>query len=489
MDGDQLVAALASAHDVFREIRVDDLVIETIDVGNGRSITPVKFDWSATVNTTGITVEIPCQVWIEWEGTRIVSYQEVFDREPLTRAMEAEVESRLEATASQRFELTRMEFEAADLPAAICGVVTREGRTEFVSLGTHGPDDDRPVDPDSIFNIASMTKAITSVAALQMVERGLIGLDDPLETILPELDGIQILLPNGSRRPATRPITLRDLLRHTGGFGYMFNSPQIMAEMTLDPSTGWPEPEVVDDEDFDWGFGIQPRRVFEAGTRWQYGRNLGVAGKMVERLSGDDLETYFQKNILRPLGMTRSGYNPPAGMLADRVQMHTRGLLTGRPMATPPLRPDRIDTFYGGGDMYSTPRDYATFLRCLLGGGEIDGVRILDADLVSLFMTDQLPEGIEVSLDPMPGAASDRRSSLDDHDDGYSLGWAIEVGGEDGLRPEGVGYWSGIFNTYYTVDPANGLAIVFFSQMQPYDDAGAYELYRRYEDEVYRAIR
>ena len=103
-------------------------------------------------------------------------------------------------------------------------------------------------------------------------------------------------------------------------------------------------------------------------------------------------------------------------------------------------------------------------------------------------MTDQLPDGIRVLMPPAPDTPPSRRSFTNDFDDAFGLGWAIEQGDADGLRPEGVGYWSGAHNTYFTIDPERGVAVIFFSQMQPFDDVAAYELYRIWEDEVYRAI-
>jgi len=109
--------------------------------------------------------------------------------------------------------------------------------------------------------------------------------------------------------------------------------------------------------------------------------------------------------------------------------------------------------------------------------------------MVSLMMTDQLPDGVRVTMPPDPAQEQERdRSYLEEYDDGYSLSWAIEVGGEDGARPEGVGYWSGLFNTYYTIDPERGIAVFSFSQLLPFDDPEAYEIYRSYEDMVYGAI-
>ena len=400
----------------------------------------------------------------------------------------AKTDRALAATTTVRDTAIREAYAQTSVPAAVAAVVTRDGHAEFVELGVADPDRAQPVTADSIFDIASMTKAITTVAALQMVEQGRVSLDEPLERIMPELDQIEIIEIDGTRHPASQPITLRDLLRHTAGFGYFFNSPQIAAELEFDPVTGWPVDQPVEAGTYDWGFDIQPRRVFEAGTAWRYGRNIGVAGRLVERLSGQDLDTYFHAHIFDPLGMDSSGFNPSPPLLAERVRMHVRQPETGEPIPSPAFRPDRMETFYGGGQLYSSPRDYARFLRCLLDGGELDGVRILSSDLVQQMMVDQLPPGLRVTMPPMPGTSTDRRSFVDEFDDGYSLGWAIEAGESDGFRPEGVGYWSGIHNTFYTIDSERGFAVLFFSQLQPFDDREAYELYRMWEDGIYRAV-
>ncbi|MEC8733810.1 MAG: serine hydrolase [Planctomycetota bacterium] len=491
MNGTGFIAEMRRSFESFEDRRITGVEVLAVKDAADRIMTPTRFRWSATAIATGRPVEVDCMAWIQWEGNTIVVFEEVFDEVPIREALEvpdAPASARLMDSVEQRAELVRSRFASMDLPAAVCAVVTADGHAEFVELGTRTPGDPTPVDADSLFDIASMTKAVTTVAALQMVEQGRVSLDQPLEGILPELAEIEILHADGTRTPATRPITLRDLLRHTAGFGYSFTSPQIMAELELDPSTGWPLPETIAEGEYDWGFGVQPRRVFESGTDWQYGRNLGVVGRMVERLSGQDLDTYFKEHVFMPLGMTRSGYNPEASLLADRVQMHVRDPGTGVPRPGQPFRPDRLETFYGGGGLYSTPRDYGRFLACLLNGGELDGVRILDRSLVEEMAEDQLPEGILVTMEGFPGADPDRRSFTNEFDDGYGLAWAIDHGAKDGLRPEGVGYWSGIHNTYYTFDPERGVAVMFFSQMQPFDDVAAYELYRTWEDEVYRSI-
>ncbi len=344
------------------------------------------------------------------------------------------------------------------------------------------------IGPDSIFDIASMTKAITSTAVMQLVEAGRIDLDAPVSTYLPHLDELEILNEDLSTRPATVPITMRHLLTHTAGFGYFFNSPRIARDLGREPGQeGWPPPEVIPADDHDWGFGgLQPRRVFEAGETWHYGRNLGIAGRVVEAVSGMDLDTYFKTRIFDPLNMNRSGYNLPPDLAAQRIPLMVREPSTGVFLPLPPTRTERVERFYGGGGLLSTPRDYLRFLTCLARGGELDGHRILSEASVEEFFTNQLPPGMTInhrnSEQTRRGADDPARCFMDDSDL-HSLAWAIEANPrERGQRTPGVAYWSGIFNTYYTIDRARGVVVVAFMQLLPFNDAEAYELYRTYED-------
>lgn len=378
----------------------------------------------------------------------------------------------------------------ADIPNIILGYVTRDGATEFLSYGSLNSEDPTPVDEDTLYMIASMTKAVTATAALQLVEAGEVALDDPLEEVFPELREVQILQEDGTLRAPKRPTTLRQLLNHTSGFAYFFNSPVIARALKFDPFIGFPLPEEVPEDRYDWGFGVQPRRIFDAGEDWIYGRGVGVAGRVIERLSGEDLDTYTKGNIFEPLGMSRTGYNVSPELITQLAPFSLRSPLTGELSPAPNMRPASLERFYGGGDLLSTPRDYATFLRCLLNGGTHEGQQILTPESVKLFFSDQLPAGITLHVDPIEGIEiGDRRTSLAEYDDKHSLAWALEVGGEDGLRPEGVGYWSGIYNTYYTIDDERGFAIFAFSQLMPFDDPEVYELYRTYEDLLYAVIK
>lgn len=394
-----------------------------------------------------------------------------------------------ESAAERKAELDVMVAEA-DIPNIVLGYVTRDGSTEFLSYGSLSSEDPTPIGEDTPYMIASMTKAVTATAALQLVESGAVALDDPLEEVFPELREVQILQEDGTLRAPKHPTNLRQLLNHTSGFAYFFTSPVIAQAVKLDTSSGFPLPEEVPEDRYDWGFGIQPRRIFDAGEDWIYGRGVGVAGRVIERLSGEDLHTYTKTNIFEPLGMSRTGYNVSPELITQLAPLHLRSPLTGELSIALNMRPARLERFYGGGDLISTPKDYATFLRCMLNGGTLEGQQILSPESVRLFFSDQLPAEITIYVDSIEGVEIDgRRSSLAEYDDKHSLAWALEVGGEDGLRPEGVGYWSGIYNTYYTIDDERGFAIFAFSQLMPFDDPEVYELYRSYEDLLYTVIK
>ena len=387
------------------------------------------------------------------------------------------------AHATEPTSSVHQEFYKSDLPYAVLGSIAPGREPEFINL-TRG----FPVGPNSVFEIASMTKAITATAVLQQVEAGKIDLDEPIRTYLPEIQEVGILQEDGTVRPATRPITMRHLLTHTSGFVYFFNSPRVARDLGIRPgSDGWPGPERVPAGTYNWGFDIQPRRVFEAGERWQYGRGIGVAGRVVERVSGMNLDTYFKTHIFEPLGMTRSGYNVPRKVRAARVPMMTRIDGTGPFVYVPPWRAVPMRRFYGGGDLLSTPADYLRFLACLLNGGTANGHQVLRKESVDLFFTNQLPDGMTIQNGAAAtrGPASPYRDFVDSRDL-HSLGFSIEANPDErGNRPLGTGAWAGIFNTYFAVNRERGIAVVAFTNLMPFNDQYAYELYRDYEDEVF----
>jgi CubicO group peptidase (beta-lactamase class C family) len=205
-----------------------------------------------------------------------------------------------------------------------------------------------------------MTKLLTSIAAMQLVEKGLISLDDELSPLLPEMAKIPILS-NGQLRKANNAITLRHLLTHTSGFGFTFTDKELS---TFDTK--------------DWEYKDLPRR-FESGTQFLYGTSTEWVGRLVEKLSGMSLEAYFRQHITGPLGMNRTWYNVPDSLKPFIVSTGARGDNGREPLKELPGRipADTVTEHNGGGGLYSSPNDFTKLLHCLLNDGALHNKRIL----------------------------------------------------------------------------------------------------------------
>ena len=334
------------------------------------------------------------------------------------------------------------------------------------------------VQPDSIFAIASMTKAITSVAAMQLVERGKVKLDEPVAKHLPQLakpDVLQGFDAAGKPvlRPATRPITLRHLLTHTSGFAYptwhegMFRYTQATAP--LPPGVVAP---------------LVPL-MFEPGSAWQYGYSADWSGRLVEAVSGLNLEQYFQRNILQPLGMKDTSFIfPPEKFdrLVSRSARQNGGPLQEVPRALPP----RPAAFNGGGGLNSTAPDYIKFMQMILRYGR-SGVReeILTAKSVEMMSVNQIGGlGAGKLKTFQPNLSSD----VDVHPgfiDKWGLGFLINTTAYPGGRSAGSLAWAGVYNTFYWIDQPRGICATIMMQFLPFVDKEAVGLLGDFERAVY----
>ncbi|MBS0632752.1 MAG: beta-lactamase family protein [Verrucomicrobia bacterium] len=326
----------------------------------------------------------------------------------------------------------------------------------------------RPMTADAIFDIASMTKAVTSVAALQLIEQGRLALDDPAAQYLPELAAPMVLEAGGELRPAASPITIRHLFTHTSGFGYAFTSERLRQ---LRRKEGEPEP-----------------LLFEPGTQWLYGTSTDWLGRIVAALAGRDLETLFREKIFGPLGMDDTFYNVPAAKHPRIVNFHRRradGTLAEQTRYAPQAKV----RLRGGGGLSSTARDYLRFLRMLLNGGELDGARILTPASVALMGQNHIGAVNLRSLRSADEAVSGNFTFIGDDCDKFGLGFQITTQGLPGLRSAGSLSWGGLFNTYFWLDPARGVAGVILLQYLPFSDPEALALYTDFEREVYRMIK
>ena len=361
---------------------------------------------------------------------------------------------------------------------AVVGMVGGENKTLYAgAFGTRDPSG-VPVRVDSIFAIASMTKAITTVAALQLVDQGKVDLGEPVAGHLPQLANLDVLegfdaAGQPSLRPARTPITLRHLLAHTSGFCYDIWDGDMFRYTSAKPATNPAKPGPL---------------MFEPGTRWQYGQGVDWAGRLVEAVSGDTLENYFQEKICRPLGMTDTSYILPAAKLDRMVSRYHREdgselKPDERKLPTPPT------TFNGGGGLYSTAGDYVRFMQMILNHGTgPNNVRILQPKTVESMMTNQIGEltaGKMKSFRPNTSADVDIQPGQNEK---WGLGFLINTTPNAGGRSAGSLAWAGLYNTFYWIDPKRRRCAVILMQYLPFVDKEAVGLLDDFERAIYRSL-
>ncbi len=366
---------------------------------------------------------------------------------------------------------------ARKIPSAVAISATGGKITYSGAFGKRDQAATKPLAPDAIFFIASMTKAITSAAAMQLVEKGKLTLDDPASKWLPELGKVQVLHGwDGGKpllKPATRPVTLRNLMTHTSGFCYAVWDKDMFEYQS---KVGGPPAGTVAP--------LTPL-MFEPGTRWQYGVGLDWTGRLVETASGMSLEDYFQKNFFVPLGMKDTSFILKPEKFDRLVANHQRqpdGSLREVPRAQPAA--PKADN--GGGGLYSTAPDYVRFMQMILNKGlGPDKQRILEEKTVAQMSTNQtgnLQAGKMRSY--MPNTSSD----VDFHpgeSDRYTFGFLLNQTPYPGRRSAGSLAWGGVDNTYYWIDPAKKVCGVLMMQFLPFADKEAVALLGEFERAVY----
>lgn len=356
-------------------------------------------------------------------------------------------------------------IDAAGVAGAVAMIGTSKGETYGRAFGKRSLDGD-PLQVDDLFQLASMTKAIASVAALQLVEQGRLSLDGPLENLLPDLANLQVIDGfdadgNVVLRLAKRAITLRHLLTHTSGFGYEFMNVDMVR--ARGPS-GSPAPGTKASY-------ISPL-LFDPGERWEYGISTDWVGFAVEAASGQRLDTYLQENVTGPLGMVDTHFNPSTAQRARAASLYAR-----TPDGLAPLEIDfgggpEPEALSGGGGLSSTAPDYMRFLRMLLNGGELDGTRILGPAMVAALADNHVGDfraGRMESIAPMLSGDFDM---FPDMDTKWSLAFMINPEKGPNGRSAGSLCWAGIANCYYWLDPKADVAGILLTQLLPFADPG-----------------
>ncbi len=367
--------------------------------------------------------------------------------------------------------------------AGAVGLVRRRGQLCYLhAVGLQDAEAKTPMDSGTLFRIASMTKPITSVAAMMLVEDGKLSLDDPVSKYVPEFKGQKVLAPGQAPVPAEREVTVRDLLTHTSGITYRFRGGDLGGLYAkagisdgLTPNDGTIADNVKK-------IGAQPL-LFQPGTAWDYGLNTDVLGRVIEVASGKDLDTFFRERILTPLGMRNTAFFPPKEALPGLAALYTVNADTSlKRVGEEPVTAGALvysanypykgskKYYSGGAGLVSTAEDYGRFLQMLLDGGKAGGKRLLKAETVKDMTTNHI---------------GDKNMWITEHGDGFGYGFGVESGKRKGPASAGTYSWGGIFNTYFFVDPKKEVVAVLMTQLFPSDHL---TLRADFQKRVYEAL-
>jgi CubicO group peptidase (beta-lactamase class C family) len=391
-------------------------------------------------------------------------------------------EAGLDARALERLDRHfAQEVDAGRLPGFLLAVA-RGGR--IAHLTTYGLRDiaaGRPVETDTLWRIYSMTKPVTAVAALMLVEEGRLSLDDPVARHLPVFADPRVYVEGAGEevrtRPAARPMTVRHLMTHTAGltFGFYHAHPVD----ALYRAAGL-ESSVPPGADLARTMEVYARLPlqFDPGTQWNYSVASNVLGRIIEVVSGRPLDEFFAERIFRPLGMTDAGFrvtDEQAPRLAELYGGQEDGGIA--PVPGLPLRGGRPRFLSGSGGMVASAHDFHRFMELLRRRGELDGVRLLAPGTVDLMRTNHLPEGADLrSFGSRPAHDEPGNEGL-----GFGLGVSVVIDPERTKAPAGRGTygWNGAASTSFFIDPGRDLTAQFMTQVRPRGSNSVFPAFRR----------
>ena len=385
------------------------------------------------------------------------------------------LQSSTERVATPLDAFLRSRVDSGDASGVVAIVVDPHSTVYEGAFGKADVTHNRPMTTESIFRLASMTKPVTSLATMMLVEQGQIGLDDLVTKYLPEFSRIRVLdsspKADGSfgTHPPRRPITIRDLLTHTSGLAYSFVDTRLVK---LDDGHKGPADLPL---------------VCEPGERFVYGPNTAVLGDIIVNVSGMPLDRFFAARIFEPLGMQDTFFTVPSDKRGRVVTLHMRGAdgslkeIPNPAMLTSPVR--------GDGGLFSTAGDYARFMQLFLNRGRAGDKRLVSERTIALMATNQIG-ALRMTTQESADPSIARPFPFGAGKDTFGFGFQIEgVPADPDLRSPGSLSWGGIFNTHFWIDPSRSLAAVVMMQLVPYYDGRAMEVLRGFEREVYRGKR
>jgi CubicO group peptidase (beta-lactamase class C family) len=357
-------------------------------------------------------------------------------------------------------EVLRADIERGRLPGAVVAVARRGKLVHYQAYGYLDKEAGTKMQTDAIFSIASMTKPMVAAGALQLLERGLVQIDEPVSTHLPQFGKMQVAVlkandggPGFDTVPAGRPVTIQDLMRHTSGIVYGGRGATPVHK--LYPASSGSVATGMTGKEFIEKLGTLPL-LHQPGSTWDYGFGLDVLGMVIERVSGQPLSRYLEDQLFKPLAMQDTGFQVPP----EKTKRYAKALAndpdTGKPQFVLDLsKPLKFEC--GGGCAASTAGDYLRFAQMLLAGGTLEGKRVLSRKTVEYMLSNQLAPGtVNLVGNADPSSA----------DMGFGLGLAVRTtpGVVRKLGSVGEFTWNGAYGTMWWGDPKGQLAVVFMAQ-------------------------
>jgi len=380
-------------------------------------------------------------------------------------------------------QILRQKSETKEIPGVVAMAATGK---EVIYQGAFGKRDlskDDAMTADSVFWIASMTKAITTAAGMQLVEQGKLSLDEPIGKLLPDLANPQVLegfdaSGEPKLRPAKKPITLRHLMTHTAGFCYdVWNGDMGKYQ----EKTGTPNIFSC------LNAALKGPIMSDPGTRWEYGINIDFVGKAVEAASGKRLDAYLRDHMFAPLGMNDTGFKITDSQRQRLVGMHSRG--EDGSLAPIPFELEQNPEFHmGGGGLYGTAADYIKFTQMILNKGRGNGNQVLKPETVALMGQNHIGDLTIGKIKTMAPVYTNDVDLFPDIVKKWGLSFLINTAKTAEGRSAGSLAWAGLANTYFWIDPARNVAGVILMQLLPFFDAKALEAFAGFERGIYAGL-
>jgi methyl acetate hydrolase len=365
--------------------------------------------------------------------------------------------------------------DRGDVPGIAVAVVNKDGLLYNEAAGKSRTLTNTPMAKDTIFNMASMTKPVTSVAIMMLIDDGKLKLDDDVAKYLPKWrDPLVISKFNEAdatyeTRPAKRAITIRHLLTHTSGIGYGFSSPTLGKIVAATKKSELDLP-----------------LLFDPGESWAYGASTRVLGQVVEAISGQKIDAFLESRILTPLGMHDTSYLVPTAKYSRVVAVNRRG--NDGTFIEQPVPATIPASVQGDGGLYGTPGDYGQFLRMLLNRGTLNGKRILsEKSARTIFQSHS--GNVVVKEQQSTNQGLSRNFPAGAGKDKWGLGFQLAAEKQANRRSPGSGTWAGIFNTHFFIDPSKEIGVVVMMQTLPFYDEASMKVYSSVEEAIYANLK